>query len=60
VYAVELYPSMEGAYLLAKKIEQGAIRDSDKVRDIYASHHWSGLDTPGQVNAALEKLQESD
>jgi hypothetical protein len=59
VYAAELYPGMEGAYLLAKKIEQGVITDGDKVRDIYALHHWSGLDTPGQVNAALEKLQEA-
>jgi predicted transcriptional regulator len=50
---------MEAAYLLAKKIEQGVIRDGDKVRDIYALHHWSGLDTPGHVNAALEKLQEA-
>ena len=58
VYAVELYPGMEGAYLLARKIEQGAIRDGDSVRAIY-NHHWSGLDTPGQVNSALETLREA-
>jgi hypothetical protein len=59
VYAAELYPGMEAGYLMAKKREQGAIKDGDKVRDIYASHHWAGLETPGQVNAALEHLKEA-
>jgi hypothetical protein len=56
VYDAELRPGVSAARALARKIEAGAIKDGDGVRDIY-KHQWSGLRTHDQVRAGLAVLE---
>lgn len=55
VYARELNPGVEAAHSLGEKIEQRAVVDGSSVRDIYR-HHWQGLVSSSQVDAALAVL----
>jgi len=58
VYRRELVADIEGARLLAAKIESGDVRDGQMVRDLYRPQ-WTGLRTPDlvwQALAALERL----
>jgi hypothetical protein len=57
IYAAEVCPGMEAAYLLSKKIESGEVVDGDNVSDISHRHHWQGLDTPPVVKLALNSLE---
>ena len=56
VYRRELTGDIEGARLLAAKIEAGDVRDGQSVRDLYRPH-WGGLKTPDAVWPALEILE---
>jgi hypothetical protein len=55
IYAEELRPGMIAAHLLAEKIRSRKVADGQSVRSIY-EHHWSGLRTAHEVNAALDFL----
>jgi hypothetical protein len=58
LYRRELVADIEGARLLAAKIEAGDVRDGQPVRDLYRPQ-WAGLRSPDlvwQAVAALERL----
>jgi hypothetical protein len=59
IYAAEVCPGMEAAFLLSKKLEQGLIEDRANVSDISNRHHWKGLEDPSTVREALRKLEEA-
>ena len=55
LYAPELFPGREAAYVLAAKIRSGAVSDRMSLRDI---HHkgWRGLTSADDLEAAAELL----
>jgi len=57
VYAGAIRPDLQAAHALAKKIEDGKVKDGTTVRDIYRNK-WSFLTSPVLVRAALEILEE--
>jgi putative DNA primase/helicase len=58
IYAAELSPGVDGAHVVAAKIQEGVIKDGQNVREIYR-HGWSGLSSAGQVAKALGVLAEA-
>jgi hypothetical protein len=56
VYRRELAGDIEGARLLAAKIESGDVHDGQAVRDLYRPH-WAGLKNPEAVWPAVEMLE---
>jgi hypothetical protein len=56
VYAAELEPEKQTAYLLAKKIKEGSIQSGDTVRDIHR-REWTGLSSSEQVKKGLNALE---
>jgi hypothetical protein len=59
IYSAELSPGVDGAQILAAKIQEGVISDGQSVRDIY-QRHWSGLSDLDLVTAALVVLVEAN
>lgn len=57
VYADELAGATVAAHALATKIQEGAIRDGDSVREIH-QHDWEGLTSNERVRAGLKQLEE--
>jgi hypothetical protein len=57
VYSHELAPGTEAARALARRIEEGSIRDGDSVREIYRAG-WAGLSSHCAVRAGLQKLSD--
>ena len=56
VYRRELAGDVEGARLLAAKIESGDVRDGQAVRELYRPQ-WAGLKTPDAEWQALSTLE---
>lgn len=55
VYSDELAGNLSAAHILARKLEEGAVRDGMTVRSI-AEKDWSGLRRAGRVYAGAEEL----
>ena len=58
VYAVELFPGLESAHALAKKIRSNHVEDRTPIRDIYR-RQWSRLRDSDQVYEAIVVLEEN-
>ena len=56
IYAISLDDEIPRAHALAQKIKSGHVPDEEKVRDIYARHHWGLLKTSDEVDSALAVL----
>lgn len=59
IYSCVTSPEAHAARLLAGHIEHGDIGESFSTREVYALHHWAGLDTPERVRAALDVLADA-
>lgn len=59
IYGASLAPGMEAAREIAKHLRRGAIKDGCTIRDIYRNQ-WNRLNTPEEVKAGLEVLQDFD
>jgi putative DNA primase/helicase len=59
VYGGATMPGMESAREIVKHINQGAIQDGAKFRDIHRNQ-WTRLATPEELRAGMEVLQEYD
>jgi hypothetical protein len=57
VYAAELEPENQTAYLLANKIKEGSIQNGYTIRDIHRKE-WTGLSSPEQVKKGLTALED--
>ncbi len=57
IYAVVIRPDLQAAHALAKKIQQGKIKDGESVRDIHR-HHWTFLNKSSTVYDGLDILRE--
>jgi len=59
IYGAAAMPGLESAREVIKHIKRGAIKDKSTSRDIYRNH-WTRLDTPEEVKAALDVLEAHD
>ncbi len=59
VYAAEVAADIYRAHRLMEKINAGAIRDGDTLREIYR-HGWSGLSDTDDVWTGLQVLENYD
>lgn len=57
IYWPELNAIKDAALLLLEKIESGAIKDGQTIREVYRAG-WSGLSTAERVRSALQVLSE--
>lgn len=55
LYGIDNDPARRAVRALAAKMEGGAVADGEPVRELYRPH-WSGLNTPDLVDAALVGL----
>lgn len=58
LYAAELNPGSLAAHLLAEKIQAGAVRDGDSIRDLGRSE-WSGLAGSERIRSAAQELERA-
>jgi putative DNA primase/helicase len=59
IYSCVTSPDAHAARLLAGHIEHGDLGQTFSTRQVYALHHWAGLDTPERVRAALDVLADA-
>jgi len=59
IYSCITTPALHAARELSRHIEQGDLGESFSTRQVYALHHWAGLDTPERVRAALDVLADA-
>jgi Protein of unknown function (DUF3987) len=57
LYSSAENPAMEGARALLERIKAGEVKDGTTIREIYR-HHWTRLDTPEEVKAAADVLED--
>jgi hypothetical protein len=57
LYASGAQAEHESAHALLTKIQRGEVSDGTTARDIYR-HHWSGLATPEETDAAIKVLEQ--
>lgn len=58
LYASSESPSMESARALLAKIKKGDVSDGFSPYTVYCGKHWSNLETPEKVNAAIKVLED--
>jgi hypothetical protein len=59
IYSCIATPALHAARELARHMERGGFGEQFSTRQVYANHHWSGLDTTEKVRAALEIVQDA-
>lgn len=59
IYAQAIHPHVAAAFLLAKKIVAGELKDGFAARDVYR-HGWTGLVNSSVVHAAADLLVDHD
>ncbi|MCC5831108.1 MAG: DUF3987 domain-containing protein [Phycisphaeraceae bacterium] len=58
IYSRGIHPATAHARALAHRIEQGDVKTSFTIRDVYHGHHWSLLADAEQVQLAVDELIE--
>jgi hypothetical protein len=60
IYSCITTSALHAARELARHIERGDLGEQFSTRQVYATHHWTSLDTSEKARAALEVLQDAD